>query len=160
MHRVTAVLLSAFALASCATATAQTATPAPEVQQSQSTLAAAPTPSIMMVRVYTPDLQRAADFYTRAFGLTATPYGGNEIMLTFPSGGTGIVLYRPDAGATPMRSGFVLNVDDVDASLAAVLAAGGAQVRPVFEVPQVHIKGVIVADLDGSSIEMVEHTGQ
>jgi predicted enzyme related to lactoylglutathione lyase len=153
MNRLVAAILGAVMLTACASASAQ-----PQQENATSLVAAAPTPSLMMVRVYTPDLERSARFYTDVFGMSASPFGGNEMMMMFPSGGAGVVLYRPEANATPMRSGFVVRVESVDAILSRVAAAGGAVARQPFDIPQVHIRGAIINDPDGSSIEIIEST--
>jgi len=74
----------------------------------------------------------AKKFYENAFGWSLTDFGPTYACTL--TGDTDIGLQADAAEATkaPLP---VLQVDDVDAALAAVTAAGGNIVRPIFSFP-------------------------
>jgi predicted enzyme related to lactoylglutathione lyase len=78
------------------------------------------------------DLEAAKLFYERAFGWSMTGFGPSYAATT--SGDTDIGLQADPAEATraPLA---VIEVADLEAALAAVEAAGGRIVRPIFAFP-------------------------
>ena len=74
----------------------------------------------------------AKDFYERAFGWTLTGFGPTYAATM--TGDTDIGLQADAAEATkaPLP---VIDVDDLEAALAAVEQAGGRIVRPIFAFP-------------------------
>ncbi|MEA3004473.1 MAG: uncharacterized protein QOH81_3261 [Sphingomonadales bacterium] len=74
----------------------------------------------------------ARDFYERAFGWSLTAFGPTYAATL--SGDTAIGLLADAAEATraPLA---VIDVDDLEAALAAVEAAGGEIVKPIFAFP-------------------------
>lgn len=78
------------------------------------------------------DIPAATAFYEAAFGWSLTAFGPSySATLT---GDTDIGLQGDAAEATkaPLP---VIDVDDLEAALAAVLGAGGTIVRPIFAFP-------------------------
>ena len=71
-------------------------------------------------------------FYERAFGWTMTDFGPDYAATT--TGDTDVGLHGDLADATkaPLP---VIDVQDLEAALAAVEAAGGTIVRPIFQFP-------------------------
>jgi predicted enzyme related to lactoylglutathione lyase len=77
------------------------------------------------------DRARAKAFYADAFGWTLTDYGPDYAATT--SGDTDVGLdAAPDRVAAPLP---VIEVDDLEAALAAVEAAGGRVTVPIFAFP-------------------------
>lgn len=78
------------------------------------------------------DIVAARDFYTRAFGWSLTDFGPTYACTT--TGDVDIGLQGDPAEATkaPLP---VITVDDLDAALDAVTAAGATIVRPTFSFP-------------------------
>ena len=72
----------------------------------------------------------AADFYAKVMGWTFTDYGPDYAATT--SGDTDLGL---DADTTLKVMLPVIQVDDLEATLAAVEAAGGTIVDPIFAFP-------------------------
>lgn len=96
-----------------------------------------------------PDLASQRDFYREVFGWESGP-GGNLTVAAQPLPG----LLRTD----PAERMIYLGVPDVTASLAAVVAHGGAVVAPRFEVPGVVVLGLF-NDPAGNRMGVVEMDG-
>jgi len=77
-------------------------------------------------------ISSAKSFYETAFGWTMTAFGPTYAATT--SGDTDIGL-QGDAGEATKAPLPVIEVDDLEASLAAVEGAGGRVVRPIFAFP-------------------------
>lgn len=80
------------------------------------------------------DLTVAEEFYAAAFAWRFTPYGPGYLGIVTPDGreGGGLSLVGSvDRGSLLV----VLYSRDLDASLAAVEAAGGKITRPIFDFP-------------------------
>ena len=123
----------------------------------------------LLVNVDVPDLARAVDFYTRAFGLAVSRRfgeGAAELrgwpvdlyLLEKPEGGEG-------AGGEPRRYGrhwtpvhLDVTVDDADAALACALAAGATQDGPLREFAWGRI--VTIADPFGNGLCLLQFVGR
>jgi predicted enzyme related to lactoylglutathione lyase len=83
------------------------------------------------------DPARATDFYAKAFGWALDQWGPVEYWTTAAGEGEGI------GGALTRRSDdvpslvFYIEVDDIDAALAAVESAGGSRVTERMPIPTV-----------------------
>lgn len=78
------------------------------------------------------DLAAAKAFYTQAFGWTLAEFGPTYACTTTGDVDVGLQGDADEAPAAPLP---VIQVDDLDAALAAVTAAGGSIVRPTFAFP-------------------------
>ena len=78
------------------------------------------------------DLSSAKAFYARAFGWSLTDFGPSYAATTTGDVDVGLQGDMREAPAAPLP---VLLVDDLEAALAAVIAAGGVMVRPIFAFP-------------------------
>jgi predicted enzyme related to lactoylglutathione lyase len=78
------------------------------------------------------DIGAAKAFYEAAFGWSLTGFGPTYAATT--TGDTDIGL-QGDAGEATRAPLAVIEVDDLEAALAAVEAAGGRIVRPIFAFP-------------------------
>jgi predicted enzyme related to lactoylglutathione lyase len=89
-------------------------------------------PRLNYVELPVSDLEAAKLFYERAFGWSLTGFGPSYAATT--TGDTDIGLQADPAEATraPLP---VIEVGDLEAALAAVEAAGGRIVRPIFAFP-------------------------
>lgn len=77
-------------------------------------------------------LDESVRFYEAAFGWTLQRFGPSYAATT--TGDTDIGL-QGDSAHAPEAPLAVIQVDDVDAAAAAVEAAGGDILRPVFDFP-------------------------
>ena len=77
-------------------------------------------------------LDEAADFYEAAFGWTLSRFGPTYAATT--TGDIDIGL-QGDSAEAPKAPLPVIRVDDIAAAAAAVEAAGGNIIRPVFDFP-------------------------
>ncbi len=81
------------------------------------------------------DAASSAQFYAAAFGWHFDHYGP-AYAATSGSGTAGSALgLQGDPTETPAAPLPVIEVDDIEAALAAVLAAGGVLRRPIFAYP-------------------------
>lgn len=115
------------------------------------------------------DLAAATRFYTETMGL--------KVVLTFATGegeyqleeailsttGTydgghslALVRYVNCPPAAPGEAIFGFTVEDVDAAIAAVIAAGGALARPARPVAEHGIRVAFVTDPEGHLLELVQ----
>ena len=78
------------------------------------------------------DIAAARSFYENAFGWSMTAFGPTYAATM--SGDTDIGL-QADAGEATRAPLPVIEVDDLEATLAAVEQAGGRIVRPIFAFP-------------------------
>lgn len=78
------------------------------------------------------DIAAAKAFYTQAFGWTLAEFGPTYACTTTGDVDVGLQGDADEAPAAPLP---VIQVDDLDAALVAVTAAGGNIVRPTFAFP-------------------------
>ena len=78
------------------------------------------------------DIVAASRFYTQAFGMALTGFGPSYAATM--TGDVDLGLQGDLAEATPAPLA-VIEVDDLAATLEAVVAAGGTIVRPIFAFP-------------------------
>lgn len=78
------------------------------------------------------DMARTKAFYETVFGWALTDFGPTYAATTTEGTDVGLQADAAEATAAPLP---VLRVDDLEASLAAVQAAGCAVVRPIFAFP-------------------------
>ena len=78
------------------------------------------------------DIDSTRAFYEGAFGWSMTQFAPTYAATT--SGDTDVGL-QADEGERPSKPLAVIRVDDLEASLAAVEAAGGVIVRPILSFP-------------------------
>ena len=85
--------------------------------------------TLSAVIVYTTDVARSAEFYEKQLGL-ARAYGDEHVISLRTPNGVEVLLHSSDR-VTPARSsvGMTLRVDDVDATVEALRAAGYEVVR-------------------------------
>ena len=134
--------------------------------------------SLNGARIGAKDTEAVAKFYSAAFGMSEVQripqqgQSGPEIMLNFGKtpaaaqanrnklGGADIVIMprAADDGSDTMAH-IVLNVTDIEATVAALKAAGGKMERDVF-VYGGTIKIGMAVDPAGNHIEMIQGAGQ
>ena len=78
------------------------------------------------------DLAAAKDFYTRAFGWELTAFGPTYACTMTGDVDVGLQGDAAEATRAPLP---VIAVQDLDAALQAVTAAGATLVRPIFSFP-------------------------
>jgi uncharacterized protein len=98
-----------------------------------------------------PDIEAAKLFYGTAFGWRLADFGPTYAATT--TGDVDIGL-QGDANDAPRAPLVVIEVDNLEAALAAVEAAGGAIVRPIFSFPG----GRRFQFLDPNGNELAVHT--
>ena len=90
------------------------------------------TPRIMFVELPAPDIGAAASFYAEVFGWALTGFGPSYACTMTGDVDLGLQGDRAEAPPAPLP---VIQVDDLEAMLDAVQAAGGEIVKPVFAFP-------------------------
>lgn len=78
------------------------------------------------------DLPAAKRFYAEAFGLAWTDYGPSYAAVEKGEVALGL---QGDASAAPAAPLAIFQVDDLEAALARVEAAGGVVIVPIFAFP-------------------------
>jgi predicted enzyme related to lactoylglutathione lyase len=78
------------------------------------------------------DIEAAKAFYAEAFGLDLTAFGPDYAATLTGDVDLGLNGDASDATAAPLA---VFEVEDLEAALASVTAAGGAITRPIFAFP-------------------------
>lgn len=144
MKKLFTALLLALGLMIPQAALAQT-TPAPGGER----------PRIMIVRVFTTDIDRAEHFYRTVFGWNAPQaFGADNKMFGAPSPtAPSLLLVRAtEARANPF---LAIAVNDTAAIMAAVEANGGTVQRPASS--QGHGMPIgFITDPDGTTIELIQ----
>ena len=122
-------------------------------------------PHSPMVIHYVRDMERACAFYREVLGLTdfGTPGSGSPGWNTFHCEGLIVALHILPAGESaegPMpHAGLNLEVDDLDAALAELQAAGG-ELRALHEAGGgVPVRVAEVTDPDGNGFELRQVVG-
>lgn len=123
------------------------------------------------------DLDAQLAWYSRSFGFTVSspfevpPLQLRGAFLIGPNGVTLELLERngsqpglqaPDQATALLTRGYghiCLRVDDVDASFAALLAAGAAERMPPQASPEAGVRMAFVADPEGNLIELIDRQG-
>lgn len=83
----------------------------------------------------TPDLAAAKAFYGAAFGWTFTDYGDEYVGIQGEPGGPEVGGFNPRAEPGTTGSLVILYSDDLEATVAAVGAAGGTVVAGPYDFP-------------------------
>lgn len=78
------------------------------------------------------DIAASKAFYAQAFGWSLTDFGPSYAATTTGDVDIGLQGDAGEATAAPLT---VIQVDDLEAALAAVTAAGGTIARPIFGFP-------------------------
>ncbi len=81
------------------------------------------------------DIAASKAFYTKAFGWTLADFGPSYAATTTGDVDVGLQGDLAEAPAAPLP---VIEVDDLEAALVAVTAAGGVVLRPIFGFPGGH----------------------
>jgi predicted enzyme related to lactoylglutathione lyase len=87
---------------------------------------------ICFVELPTADLGSSRSFYAEAFGFDFTDFGSSYSCTMTGDVDVGLQADAGEATAAPL---VVIAVDDLEAALAAVLAAGGVVTKPTFGFP-------------------------
>jgi uncharacterized protein len=78
------------------------------------------------------DIASSRRFYESAFGWSLTEFGPTYAATTSGDTNIGLQADAAEASSAPLP---VIEVDDLEAALAGVLAAGGHIVQPIFGFP-------------------------
>lgn len=127
--------------------------------------AVAPTanPRIMMLRLYVADIARGESFYREVFGAAAVQKMGERVRIMMLPGNAlpGIILIQsPDEAR--MNGSFVIQVADVQETLARAAANGGVPMNTRFgqEVEGMPARSSHFTDPDGNIVEVLQIGGQ
>lgn len=127
-------------------------------------------PQFGFTKLVVADLEAAEAFYTSVFGLEPTArvtaaIGDrdiDEVMFapTAPGAGSFVLLrYRDTEGPSGDEVILGMIVDDVEATLDAVVAAGGRVVDPAHAMPEHGVNVGFGADPEGHLLEIVSMLG-
>ena len=97
------------------------------------------------------DIVRAKAFYSQAFGQTFTDFGPTYASTMTGDSDMGLQADSAEKTAAPL---VVMSVDDLEATLTAVEAAGGTVTVPIFSFPggrRFHFR-----DLDGHELAAMQ----
>jgi predicted enzyme related to lactoylglutathione lyase len=114
---------------------------------------------VMMLRLYVSDLARAQNFYHEVLGASLVQKMGDKVgIMNFPGGALpGLILIQsPKDG---LKSGsFVVQVPDLEATLASAAANGGTVMTTRFsqDVQKMPAQSRHVFDPDGNDIEVLQ----
>lgn len=108
----------------------------------------------------TADVAGSQRFHGEVLGWKVQPFdtGGGETYPMIAAGDTPVGGWTPTEGGEAERWDAYLSVVDVDATLAAVTAAGGKVLKPAFDVPNVS-RMAQVADPTGASFWIMQSKG-
>ena len=163
MFRNIAIAFGAVAgFASCAAAADQPpARPvAPAVQQSP--VGPVATARVMMLKLFVNDLERGEKFYHAVFGTTVVQRMGDNVRIMIFPGGTmpGIIMIK-NRDEVKMKTSFVMQVQDVQATLALAAANGGVLMNTHFaqQVEGMPASSSHFNDPDGNNVEVLQIGG-
>ncbi|MFE2062916.1 VOC family protein [Streptomyces sp. NPDC059467] len=118
---------------------------------------AAPTGTIIMVKLYVGTLDAGEAFYGRVFGAKfAVAQGETAHIVVFPNGGPGLVLLKRGPHDWKKKGSFIIQVPDLDIAKARAVA-NGATVQGEFEGgPDGQSRSVDVLDPWGNQVEILQ----
>ena len=105
---------------------------------------------------YVHDMQRALDFYQRAFGVKASSESPGWSMLDFGAVELALHILAPgsqDEGPIP-HAGFNLEVDRIEDARALIEAAGGKLLELREAVPRIPVRVASFVDTEGNGFEL------
>lgn len=154
---------SGFALAALAGVAAVTA----QAQTAPSSAPAGPAPvkamTLMSAVVPSSDLEKSIAFYTTGLGMTATrPPNPREVILTFPAGGSTLMLLKNAVGPDAPHRGpsrIIVQVPDLKAVAARLQGAGYSLKGEIREMARYRISVAELEDPDGNSLELIQRGG-
>lgn len=120
---------------------------------------------LVFLRVPANDPDGSARFYSEFFGIDLASHHGNGNQSYFAPIGHGVDLaITPRSDDDAASETFFFHVDDLDAKLRAIEAAGGKQTSPVIDLssqdeghPDEHAgRAAVVSDPDGNQLGLVE----
>jgi predicted enzyme related to lactoylglutathione lyase len=120
--------------------------------------------SFVWYELMTTDLAAATDFYTHAVGWTAEDSGMPGVTYTLLKAGdariAGAMTLPPEACARGGQPGWIgyVGVDDVDAAVPRLEAAGGTVLRPAEDIPTIG-RFAVVADPHGAAFVVFRGEG-
>ena len=117
-------------------------------------------------KVVVGDSDALSPFYTEALGLTAAMRveegeGDQAFVEHFLVAGPGpapqiVLISYKNRPAPPVGEAILaVSVDDVDATLAAIEAAGGRTTVPAFDIPEHKMRMAYATDPEGHTIELM-----
>lgn len=118
-------------------------------------------PKVFAARIQVGDLTRSAQFYRQVFDAKVLSTHAHE-MIAQLSSGPGIILVQraPDtAAAAHGAGGFIIQVTDIEGTVARVKSAGGIVERPPNDgtaKTSFGTRSALVRDPDGVSIEIIQ----
>jgi len=130
----------------------------PPTTSSGATDAAAPTGKILMVKLYVGNMDAGEKFYGNVFGAkVAIKLGANAQVVTFPNGGPGLVLLKKSAKDKNKQGAFIVQVPNLDASVALALANGAKKQGTFAGAPASQAaKSVDTLDPWGNQVEILQ----
>lgn len=154
---------SAFALAALAAFAAVAA----QAQTAPSPAPAGPPPAkamtLMSTVVPSSDLEKSTAFYTAGLGMTAARAANpREVVLTFPGGGSTLMLLKNATGPDAPHRGpsrVIVQVPDLKALAARLQGAGYSLKGRLREIAQYRISVAELEDPDGNSLELIQRGG-
>lgn len=110
------------------------------------------------------DTKRAGVFYSNVFGWTTSDMGGGSLMaLTTPGDeqGTPSEPGAINGDISPRSKAFdkpliVITVEDIEAKISMVEAAGGTVALPAKEMEGMGLKWAIITDTEGNNIGVIQ----
>jgi predicted enzyme related to lactoylglutathione lyase len=143
-----AMFMSATAFAQQAPASAQGAPPGPVA-----------TPRVIMLRLHVSDLARAEKFYQEVLGATVVQKMGDNVgIMNFPGGVLPGLILIQSREEEHMSGSFVIQVPDLEATLASAAANGGKVMTTRFsqDIQKMPAQSRHVFDPDGNDIEVLQ----
>jgi predicted enzyme related to lactoylglutathione lyase len=130
---------------------------APSTQPAGETNPAA-TGQIIMIKLPVGNLAAAEKFYGDVFGAKlAISVGANAHIVTFPSGGTGLVLLKRNPKQKSATGAFIIKVPDMNASLSLALANGAKKQGTFAGAPASQVAhSVDTLDPWGNQVEILQ----
>lgn len=133
-------------------------TTVPPTSGSFSVSPTAPTGTILMIKLYVGNLVAAQKFYGAVFGAKlAITMGSFAHIVTFPKGGTGLVLLKKGVGDKNKVGGFIIEVPNLKMSV-ALAKAHGAKIQGKFAGTPANQAAQSVDTLDpwGNNVEILQ----
>jgi predicted enzyme related to lactoylglutathione lyase len=115
-----------------------------------------------MLKIFVNDLERGEKFYHAVFGTNVVQRMGDNVRIMIFPGGTmpGIIMIR-NRDEVKMKSSFVMQVQDVQATLALAAANGGVLLNTHFaqQVEGMPANSSHFDDPDGNNVEVLQIGG-
>lgn len=162
MKKLLSVLGASLIFASCAASAEQPAAAPAAPKPQAAPVGPVASARVIMLRLYVADIDRGEKFYHEVFGTTVLQKMGDNVrIMNFPGGTLPGIIMIKSADEVRMNGSFVMQVANVQETLAKAAANGGTLMNTAFaqNVEGMPARSSHFTDPDGNIVEVLQIGG-